>query len=53
MTWQIMGTAHLGEPQQGQARCVCATSTKGRDGCPFHQTVVRVLDLGMRAEMAS
>lgn len=43
MTWQIMGTDHLGVPSQGTARCICATSDKGRDGCPFHQVPVRVL----------
>ena len=37
MTFQIMGTEHL-----GQARCVCETSSKGQDGCPLHQVPVRV-----------
>lgn len=41
MGFQIMGTAHL--LPVGIARCVCQTSVKGRDGCPFHQTVERVL----------
>lgn len=44
MTFQIMGTAHLGVPDVGMARCVCEMSVVGRDGCPFHQTVVRVSD---------
>lgn len=43
MTWQIMGTAHLGVPDIGTARCVCATSPKGQDGCPLHQVPVRVI----------
>ncbi len=44
MTWQIMGTAHLGVPPVGVARYVCATSAKGRDGCPLHQVPVVVIE---------
>lgn len=53
MTWQIMGTAHLGVPDVGKARCVCDTSPKGQDGCPLHQVPVRVIDGASSASPAS
>lgn len=34
MTFQIFGTAHLGE-----ARCICSVNP---EGCPLHQTVERI-----------